>query len=51
MDEKFLIDTNIIIYFLDDKIPENEIEKLENIFSMSFNISTITKIEVLGGIK
>jgi len=48
MDEKFLIDTNIIIYYLDDKIPENEIERLENILSMSFNISTITKIEVLG---
>ena len=48
MDEKFLIDTNIIIYYLDDKIPENEIERLENILSLSFNISTITKIEVLG---
>lgn len=48
MDEKFLIDTNIIIYYLDDRIPEKEIEKLENIFSSSFYISTITKIEVLG---
>lgn len=48
MDEKFLVDTNIIIYYLDNKIPEKEIEKIENIFRNSFNISTITKIELLG---
>ncbi len=48
MDEGFLIDTNIIIYYLNDNIPDKEIEKLENIFRVSFNISTITNIEVLG---
>src|SRR3989339_1932065 len=48
MDEKFIIDTNIIIYYLDDKIPKGELKKLENIFIISFNISTITKIELLG---
>ena len=31
-----------------DAIPKEEIEKIETIFENSFNISTITKIEVLG---
>lgn len=48
MDKKYLIDTNIIIYFLDGKIPENQKNKLIEIFKNSFNISTITRIEVLG---
>jgi predicted nucleic acid-binding protein len=48
MDNRFLIDTNIIIYFLDDQIPENHVETLMAIFQNSFNISTITNIEVLG---
>ncbi len=48
MESKYLIDTNIIIYYLRNEIPEKEIEKLETIFENSFNISTITKIEVLG---
>ncbi len=48
MDKKYLIDTNIIIYFLDGKIPEKQKNKLTEIFKNSFNISTITRIEVLG---
>ena len=48
MDNRYLIDTNILIYYLNNKIPENQIEKIERIFKTSFNISTITKIEVLG---
>ena len=48
MEYKYLIDTNIIIYYLDNKIPKQEINKVEDIFKNSFNISTITKIEVLG---
>ncbi len=48
MEDKYLIDTNIIIYYLDNKIPEQEVDKVEGIFRDSFNISTITKIEVLG---
>jgi len=48
MDEKFLIDTNVIIYFLDGKIPENHLDKVSQIFELSFNISTISNIEVLG---
>lgn len=48
MDEKFLIDTNIIIYYLDDNIPPQHEPRITQIFTESFNISTITKIEVLG---
>jgi hypothetical protein len=48
MEKKYLIDTNIIIYYLDNKIPEGELNKIEKIFIESFNISTIAKIELLG---
>lgn len=51
MDKEYLIDTNIIIYYLNDDIPDLEIEKIEKIFETSFYISTITKIEVLGWYK
>ena len=51
MEDKYLIDTNIIIYYLDNKIPEQEIDRVEGIFRKSFNISTITKIDVLGWYK
>lgn len=46
--KQYLIDTNIIIYFLDKKIPDMYQERVATIFRSSFNISTITKIEVLG---
>jgi len=48
MEKRFLIDTNILIYFLVGKIPVAEFEKITNIFQKSFNISTISKVEVLG---
>jgi len=48
MEKRYLIDTNILIYYLDNKIPESEDEKISAIFENSFNISTITKIEILG---
>ncbi|MCB1191270.1 MAG: type II toxin-antitoxin system VapC family toxin [Leptospiraceae bacterium] len=48
MDDQYLIDTNILIYYLNDMIPENHVEKVESILRESFNISTITKIELLG---
>jgi toxin FitB len=48
MDNQYLIDTNIIIYYLDNQIPQNHLEQVRNIFRTSFNISTITKIEILG---
>ena len=48
MDRRFLIDTNVIIYYLNDEIPANHESALLEIFQNSFNISTITHIEVLG---
>ena len=48
MDERFIIDTNIIIYYLDNKIPNEQISKMTRIFLESFNLSTISVIELLG---
>jgi len=45
---RYLIDTNILIYYFADEIPIDEIETLEQIFRISFNISIITKMEFLG---
>ena len=47
-EEKFLIDSNIIIYHLDGKIPEKQRPKVRRIFETSFIISTVSNIEVLG---
>jgi predicted nucleic acid-binding protein len=48
MGRRFLIDTNVIIYYLNDEIPADHESALLAIFQNSFNISTITHIEVLG---
>ncbi len=48
MEERFLIDTNILIYFLSNQIPESHLKFIKKILTESFNISTITKIELLG---
>ena len=48
MEQKYLIDTNIFIYYLDGKIPDIQLPLINKIFKESFNISTITKIEILG---
>jgi predicted nucleic acid-binding protein len=48
MDERFIIDTNIVIYYLDNKIPIEQLPKMNRIFQDSFNISTISVIELLG---
>ncbi|WP_297505996.1 type II toxin-antitoxin system VapC family toxin [Thermococcus sp.] len=48
MGEGFLIDTNILIYYLADAIPPDELPKIEEILRESFNVSIITKIEFLG---
>ena len=48
MGEGFLIDTNVLIYYLADAIPKEELPKVEEIFRKSFNVSIITKIEFLG---
>ncbi|MEM6299016.1 MAG: type II toxin-antitoxin system VapC family toxin [Bacteroidota bacterium] len=48
MDKRYLVDTNIIIYYLNDEIPEESLPKVEEILSISFQGSTISRIEVLG---
>jgi acid phosphatase class B len=45
---KYLIDTNILVYFWDGKIPEEEVDKIASILKHSFDISIITKMEFLG---
>ncbi len=48
MDERFIIDTNIVIYYLDNKIPNDQLPKMNEILRSSFNLSTISVIELLG---
>jgi len=45
---KFLIDTNILIYFFDGKLDDSTKAKVISILEKSFNISVITKIEFMG---
>lgn len=44
----YLIDTNILIYYLAGEIPEKEKNKINKIFREDFNISVISKMEFLG---
>jgi hypothetical protein len=44
----YLLDTNILIYYMADDLPKKEISHVEDIFKNSFNVSIITKIEFLG---
>ncbi|ASJ09742.1 nucleotide-binding protein [Thermococcus siculi] len=43
-----MIDTNVLIYYLADAIPGEELPRVEEILKESFNVSIITKIEFLG---
>lgn len=45
---KYLLDTNILIYYWKGDIPEEERDHVEEILKHSFIISIITKIELLG---
>jgi len=45
---RYLLDTNIQIYYWKNDIPEAERDKKEEILKHSFIISIITKIELLG---
>lgn len=42
--EKYLIDTNILIYFFDGKFSKTQKERVISIFEQSFNISIISKL-------
>ncbi len=46
MGKEFLIDTNVLIYVLANFFPENR-EKLEDILENSFNVSIVSKVELL----
>lgn len=48
MGTKYLLDTNIVIYHLDNLIPPHAINKIEEILISSFNLSIISKVELLG---
>ena len=48
MGKRYLIDTNIIIYFLKNEIPETSSSIIQDIFNESFNVSIITMMEFLG---
>lgn len=45
MEQRYLIDTNVIIDFFGDKLPEDA-KKL--LFTIDIIVSAVTKIEVLG---
>ena len=47
MGKKYLIDTNIIIYYLNNSIIGKSREFIQSALNDSFNISFITKIEML----
>jgi len=48
MGQRYLIDTNIMIYEFQDKFPAECVEVIDKIFDNSFNISIISEIEFLG---
>lgn len=48
MGKKYLIDTNILIYVSQYKMPSDSDEFIKKVFNESFNISIITEIEFLG---
>jgi predicted nucleic acid-binding protein len=48
MGKRYLIDTNIIIYFLSQELPPNGLKFISKIIDDEFNLSVISKIEVLG---
>jgi predicted nucleic acid-binding protein len=48
MGEKYLIDSNLIIYFLNGSLNDDQRIQLSDIMKISFNVSFVSKIEVLG---
>ncbi len=44
----YLIDTNILIYYLNNDIPKHSLLKIESVFQSHFNISVLSRIEFLG---
>lgn len=48
MGQRYLIDSNIIIYFVNNELPPKSLSKIRIILKESFIISTISNIETLG---
>ncbi|MHB9147564.1 MAG: type II toxin-antitoxin system VapC family toxin [Candidatus Amoebophilus sp.] len=48
MEQRYLIDSNVLIDYAASRLPEEGISFIEHIFNTDFLISVITKIEVLG---
>ena len=46
--KEYLFDTDILIYFLAGRLPEDILERIDDILKYSFCISIITKLEILG---
>lgn len=48
MEQRYLIDTNVIIDYTSNLFDVEESAFVENIFNTGFNISVVVKIEALG---
>ncbi|CAN5590270.1 type II toxin-antitoxin system VapC family toxin [soil metagenome] len=48
MGQRFLIDTNVIVDYTSNLIPDKGTAFVENIFNTAFNTSIVVKIEALG---
>lgn len=48
MENRYLIDTNVVIDYMSDLFPREILLELDRIFSESYAISVINKIELLG---
>ena len=48
MEQRFLIDTNVIIDYTAAKLPAKSSDFIEQLFNIDFIISVVVKIEVLG---
>ena len=48
MGQKYLIDSNIIIYFMNNELPQSSLPKIRMILKESFVVSTISNVETLG---
>lgn len=48
MGQKYLIDSNIIIYFMNNELPQNSLPKIRMILKENFIVSTISNVETLG---
>lgn len=48
MGQKYLIDSNNIIYFMNNELPQNSLPKIRMILKENFIVSTISNVETLG---